>query len=198
MNEATLRPPGWPIPKIYEVLQRIGTQKAKYYAVLDLTSGYFQAPIAKDIRNYTTFITYMGTFRWTRVPMGVKGAPHYFQKQIASEVLAGLMYKLLELYIDDIIVYASTTKELNDRLDILFKRLSKYNITINPKKCLIGLTSIHYLGYTIDELGMTVSKDKTTKLLEMPLPQTPKQLHTFLGLANYFRTYRVRVKENKK
>jgi hypothetical protein len=31
--------PGWPLPKIQEMLQRIGSHKAKYYAVMDLTSG---------------------------------------------------------------------------------------------------------------------------------------------------------------
>ena len=30
---------GWPIPNIQAMLQRIGSEKAKYYAVMDLTSG---------------------------------------------------------------------------------------------------------------------------------------------------------------
>ena len=32
---------GWPIPNIRQVLDRIAKTKAKYFAVLDLTQGYY-------------------------------------------------------------------------------------------------------------------------------------------------------------
>ncbi len=43
LNECT-RPRGGVIPNIKQILERIGRQKATYFAVLDLTSGYHQAP----------------------------------------------------------------------------------------------------------------------------------------------------------
>ena len=96
---------GWPIPNIKNMLQRLGAKRAKYYAKLDLTSGYHQAPLHKDSRGYTAFVTFMGIYEWCRVPMGLKGAPSYFQGVLASIVLVGLLYFICELYIDDIIVY---------------------------------------------------------------------------------------------
>ena len=35
---------GGVLPRIKEMLHRIGDKKPKYYAVMDLTSGYHQAP----------------------------------------------------------------------------------------------------------------------------------------------------------
>ena len=36
---------GWPIPSIPEMIQRIGDKKPKIFGILDLTSGYHQAPL---------------------------------------------------------------------------------------------------------------------------------------------------------
>ena len=44
--------------------------------------------------------------------MGLKGAPAYFQRVIATMVFAGLLYNILELYLDDVIVYAQPIDEL--------------------------------------------------------------------------------------
>jgi hypothetical protein len=82
---------GWPIPNIQAMLQRIGSEKAKYYAVMDLTSGYHQAPLSASARIFTAFITFCGVYEWLRVPMGLKGSPSYFQKVMASVVLMGLL-----------------------------------------------------------------------------------------------------------
>ena len=71
---------GWPIPNIQQMLQRIGSKNPQYFAVMDLTSGYHQAPIHPTSIWLTAFITIYGVFEWLRVPMRLKGAPSYFQK----------------------------------------------------------------------------------------------------------------------
>eukprot|EP01034_Spumella_vulgaris_P042133 gene42133-52235_t len=54
-------------------LQRLGHKRAKFFAVIDLTSGYHQAPLSKKSQSASAFITFMGIFAWLRLPMGVKG-----------------------------------------------------------------------------------------------------------------------------
>lgn len=44
--------------------------------------------------------------------MGLKGAPGYFQSQLAETVLKGLKGSICELYIDDDIVWGHTEEEL--------------------------------------------------------------------------------------
>ena len=46
LNAAT-KSYGWPIPNIKQLLQRIGEKKAKWFAFLDLTSGFNQAPLSE-------------------------------------------------------------------------------------------------------------------------------------------------------
>ena len=97
--------PVWPIPLIQATIERLGSKRPKYFAVIDLTKGYYQAPLAESSRHFTAFITLMGLYEWTRVPMGLKGAPAYFQRVMATVVFAGLLYNILEIYLDDVITH---------------------------------------------------------------------------------------------
>ena len=102
---------GWPIPNIKQVLQRISKSKAKYFAVLDLTQGYYQMLIHENSRHLTAFRTALGIFEWLRLPMGLKGAGSYYQSQMQNVVLSDLLYRICESYLDDILVYGKTKKE---------------------------------------------------------------------------------------
>jgi transposase InsO family protein len=180
---------GWNLPNIQQMLQRLGSHRPKLFAVMDLTSGYHQAPINISSRAYTAFITFMGIFEWLRVPMGLKGAASYFQKVLSTVVLLGLVYYVCELYIDDIIVHGQDPVTFLVRLRQVFQRLRKHNITLNPEKCRFGLSSVEYVGHTIDETGLSFSPDKLNEVLAIPPPTYAKELRSFLGLASYFRDH---------
>ncbi len=63
----------WPIPNIREMLDRIGPKRPKFFAKMDLTSGYHQMPIEEATKPLTEFITPFGLFEWYRLPMGPQG-----------------------------------------------------------------------------------------------------------------------------
>ena len=46
---------GWPLPNIRDIIHRLGEKKAKYFAVIDLTQGYWQIPISELSRHLTAF-----------------------------------------------------------------------------------------------------------------------------------------------
>ena len=48
---------GWPLPKIKEMLIRLGNKKPHYFAVMDLTQGYYQGALGVNSRKYTAFTT---------------------------------------------------------------------------------------------------------------------------------------------
>ena len=163
---------GWPIPNIKGMLQRLGRVKARYYGLMDLTSGFHQCMIDEGSRKYTAFITDVGVFQWRRVPMGVSTAPSYFQKAIAGTVLADLMYNCMEMYIDDMLVYGKTENEFILNLDKVLERLASRGITVNPDKCTLGLTEVKFVGHTVSKEGCRMSSKKSTKLLISQNPRT--------------------------
>jgi hypothetical protein len=176
---------GGVIPMIYELLQRIGRKKPKFFAVIDFTSGYHQAPIAKETIPYTAFITHRGVYEWVRLPMGLKGAPSYFQREVAS-ILGGLIGVVCELYLDDLIIFATTEDEFIENLNSILERLQEHNITCNPDKCKFGIDSVEYVGHVIDSEGLNFSAKKKGQVYDFPLPTLIKELYSFLGLVNYF------------
>ena len=177
---------GWPIPNIEQMLHRIGLQMPKYFAVLDFTSGFFQAPLDEESSKFSAFMTWFGLYQWVRVPMGLKGAPSWFQQQVATHVLGGLLYHICELYIDDLLVWGRTFEEFSKRLETVFKRLREYGITINPEKAKLLMNKVQFVGYILDKEGIEFSEEKKEKALDFELPLTYMSLKSFMGIAEVF------------
>lgn len=179
----------WPIPNIPHMLNRLGSKKPKYFAKLDLTKGYYQAPLSERSKHLTAFMTAQGLYEWNRVPMGLMGAPAYFQRIMTTVVLAGLMYIACESYMDDIIAFGQDEDEYLKNLESVFMRIKKHRLTVNPDKCELGLESIEYVGHRIDGEGLHFDPKKITEVARYPLPKKKGELKSFLGIANYFRDH---------
>ena len=178
---------GWPIPNIRDMIYRIGATRPKYFVVMDLTSGYHQAPISEDSRKLTAFITQFGVFEWLRLPMGLKGAPSYFQRQMQDKVLNNLCMNICEIYLDDCIIFADSEDQLIDRLTTVLQRFEEFDITVNPKKCVFGLNEIECVGHTINEHGHSFTQERLDGILEIPRPTNQKALKMFMGVVGYIR-----------
>ena len=178
------------IPNIRSMMQRIGSKKPKKMGTVDCTSGYHQTSLSERSRQYAAFVTEFGVFEPVRVPFGIHVAPSYFQKTMATTVIGGeLLFNNVDLYIDDILLYAQDDDEFLDILRKLFVRCRQFNITLHPDKCKLGVEEIEYVGHVIDKDGMHMSEEKIRKVLEFEKPSTVREMQSFLGLANYFRDH---------
>ncbi len=86
-------------------MTRLGTLKPTVFALIDFTAGYHQTELDEHSRHLTAFMAMGGLYQWTRVAMGLKGAGPYFQRSMSNTVLAGLVYQICELYIDDVLIH---------------------------------------------------------------------------------------------
>jgi hypothetical protein len=115
----------WPLPNIKGTFARIGEKKPDIFGVMDLTSGYHQAPLHPAAKIFTAFICFAGVYQFTRLPFGPKRAPSYFQQMMTSVVLFGLIYIICEMYLDDCIVFGTGPTEFVARLRQIFMTFSK-------------------------------------------------------------------------
>ena len=139
----------WALPNILHMVDQIGAKKPKLFAKFDImTKGYWQLELSAALRLAAAFITTIGIFVWNQIPM--KPASSYFQHCMATVVLAGLMHEICESYIDDIIVHAQHKYYMLKNLRDIFERFRCYKIKLNPKKSVIGLLMIEYIGHQID------------------------------------------------
>ena len=177
------------IPQIANLLQKIGAHKPKYFAKMDLTSGFYQAPLHENSRKYTAFSTHLGLFEFLRVSMGLLNSPFYFQNVLEKEVLADLLNKIVQLYMDDMITWAQTVDELCDNLEQILTALAAHGIIMNPNKCEFGMTMVEFVGHLIDSSGISFTKAKLDEVAVMALPVDKGGLKTFLGVIGYFRNH---------
>jgi hypothetical protein len=61
LNEATEKA-SWPLPNITQLFDRMSAQRPDTFGVMDLTSGYHQAPLAGSARKFTAFLCFAGLF----------------------------------------------------------------------------------------------------------------------------------------
>ena len=141
----------WPIPNEAEMLRRIGSQKPKIFGIMDLTQGYHHAPLTIANRACTSFITFSGVYQFTRLPFGPKRAPSYFQEIMTTVVLAGLIYIICEMYIDDCTVFGDTNIEFVSRLKLIFERFRRHNFYLKASKCFFGYSELEFVGKVVSE-----------------------------------------------
>ena len=108
---------------------------------------------------------------------------------MANTIFPELIYKVLEVYLDDIITWGETLEELIQNLTQIFAQLKKFEIFINPQKIKIGLTEIEYVGHTIDRYGERFSQKKQDQVLNFKTPSTVKEMKSFLGVIGQFREH---------
>ena len=81
-------------------------QGARYFASLDLFSGYHQVAMKPEDQERTAFsVGPLGFYQYTRMPFGLCNSPSTFQR-LMEQVLDGLTMIKCAVYIDDIIVFA--------------------------------------------------------------------------------------------
>lgn len=59
-----------PLPTTQEALENIGMAKPKWFSTMDLQSGFFQAELDPESRQFTAFTTHMGLFQYKTLPQG--------------------------------------------------------------------------------------------------------------------------------
>jgi hypothetical protein len=172
---------------IDECLETVGSAGSKVYSALDCSSAFWQLQLRPSDRSFTAFtIPGKGQYHWRTCPQGLMGAPAIFSTLM--DVLLGDAKNLLT-YIDDVLVHSRTHKEHLKHLSAAINKIGATNLRLNPKKCVFGLDSVEYLGHTLSGDGVIPGQDKAKAMQTAQPPRSVKELRSFCGLANYFRSY---------
>jgi|GEM_PF-2181109 len=97
----------YPLPRIDDTLDHL--HGAKYFTVVDASSGFWQIPIQEDDKEKLAFTTVFGTYQWKVMPFGFTNAPAIFQRAIYETLDEELFIRCL-VYIDDICIFSKHSK----------------------------------------------------------------------------------------
>ena len=191
-----------PLPHINDLLDAM--EGATIFSTLDLTSGYYQVPIAEQDRHKTAFVTHMGQYEFRVMPMGVSNAPAEFQRRMVR-ALQPFIGKFVVVYIDDVLIFSRSMEEHLQHLQQVLEALKQHKWQLKRTKCEFGLSAIAFLGHIISAEGVRPNPKKLEVLHDWPIPDgfgdTPRaksELRSFIGLANFFRKFAFRYTQTIK
>ena len=175
-----------PLPNAKDLIHSL--RGKKYFAQLDLRHGYFQCALDKRSRDLTSFTTPMGLHRYTRVPQGLPASPGWFQSRV-NEVLNGLIGVIAVAYLDGLVVFGDSIKELHDNLERVFKRFAHFGLSLKASKCKIGATTIDFLGHRVSGDNVEILPERVASITSINPPTDVRGLRSFLGATNFARGF---------
>ena len=92
-------------------------------------------------------------------------------------------------YIDDILVASASPEEHVTHLCLLFERFQRYQVRINPGKCIFGASSLTFFRHIISPEGISPLPEKVKAQQDLQPPTSLRQLRQFLGLLNFYRRF---------
>lgn len=176
----------FPLPRMDDILDSLG--KAKHFSILDLYSGFHQVELHPDSRDITSFSTEEGSFRFTRLPYGLKVAPNSFQRMMTM-AFSGLAPEKAFVYMDDLVVIAPSENQMIQNLESVFQICRSKNLKLNPDKCLFFQKEVTYLGHRCTDQGLLPDPSKIEKIKSYPPPKDAEEVKRFVAFANYYRKF---------
>ena len=103
--------------------------------------------------------------------------------------MSGLQWDICLIYLDDVIVMASSFDEMLERLQIVFERLASAGLKLKAKKCHLFSKEVEFLGHVIGQNGVKTDPKKIKAVQEWSEPRNVTEVRSFLGLCGYYRRY---------
>lgn len=72
---------------------------------------------------------------------------------------------------------------------MVLKRLREHGLKLKLEKCTFLRRRVTYLGHEVSGAGIDPDPQKIAVVQEWAVPQTVKELRTFLGVASYYRRF---------
>jgi hypothetical protein len=147
----------FPLPCIDQVVDSTVRCDTLYF--LDAYFGYHQIAMCIADQLATSFITPFSAYFYKTMPFGLKNAGVTFQRCM-RRVFGELIGRIIEAYVDDILVKSRKTGELVPDLTEVCAKLQQHGVKLNPRSAFSGFQG---------ECSLPLSCQNTT------LKQTPRR-----------------------
>ena len=83
----------------------------------------------------------------------------------------------MEIYVDDMLVKSKRVELHLDNLRETFNTLRKYQMRLNPAKCVFGVSSGKFLGFMVSQRSTKANLEKVKAILDMMSLRNVKEVH---------------------
>jgi hypothetical protein len=168
----------FPLPLIDQVVD--STTGCETLCFLDAYSGYHQFAMCVADQLATSFITPFGAYCYQMMPFTLKNAGAPFQRCM-RRVFGELIGRIIETYVDDIIVKSKRTGDLVLDLTEVFAKLRQHVVKLNPEKYVFEVSRGMLLGFVMSERGIEANPEKISAIMDMGPIKNLKGLQRVTG-----------------
>ena len=86
--------------------------------------------------------------------------------------------------LDNIIVFAFSEKECNERLEVM-KRLKEIGLKLNKEKYCFNMMKLEFMGNVLSKDSIAPEESKIKGVASAREPKNASEVRSFLGLVNY-------------
>nr|XP_034580810.1 uncharacterized protein LOC117844153 [Setaria viridis] len=156
----------------------------------DGNAGYNQIFMAEEDISKIAFRCprHIGLFEWIVMTFGLKndGATYQWAMNYIFHELIG---KIVEIYIDDVVVKSEGYHEHLANLHRVLKCTRKYGLKMNPNKCAFGVSAGQFLGFMVHEHGIKVSQKIIGAINKVVASKNKTELQSLIGKINFIRRF---------
>ncbi|KAK0581993.1 hypothetical protein LWI29_020215 [Acer saccharum] len=163
----------FPLPRIDQLVD--ATAGHELLSFMDAYSGYNQIRMNKADEEKTSFTTDQSLYCYKVMPFGLKNTGATYQR-LVNRIFARQIGKNMEVYVDDMLTKSTTVEKHTEDLKETFDVLKKYQMKLNPSKCVFGVPSGRFLGFQVHQRGIEVNPEKIKALEGMASPKTLKDV----------------------
>jgi hypothetical protein len=84
-------------------------------------------------------------------------------------------------------ILSKNEEEHDEHFHLVLQKLRENQLYAKLSKCKFWLTEISFLSHIISEGGISVDPSKVKSVLSCNTPHNVSDIHSFLGLAGYYR-----------
>ena len=109
------------------------------------------------------------------MPFGLKNAGATYQK-LVNRMFSHQIGRNFEVCLDDILVKSKDEANHLDDLKETFSTLCKYNMKLNPTKCVFAIALGKFLGFMMSQRGIESNVNRVKAIIEVKSPKTVKEV----------------------
>ena len=166
---------------------------------LDFTNAFFAIQVRKSdqYKLATSGVDKPAGYRYLRLPQGLRSSPQEMNfctgklKKSITDMIDGIEVKNhIQFYVDDAFIWSNQGVDFHLKiLDIFLKKTAEWGFLIKLSKCEFLVQKTLILGLLVDPLFTHMSEYKCQAIKCFAVPQTKKELRSFLGMASYLRNF---------
>jgi len=114
------------------------------------------------------------------MPFELKNVGATYQR-LMNEMFQEQIGRNREIYVDDMVVKSMTVEAHVNDLEEVLAQDRKYEMRLNPGKCVFGVKGGKFLGFMLTERGIKANPDKCQAIVQMRNPRNLKEVQRLIG-----------------